>query len=106
MSLFRKALRSDEMHRDVELSIFLIEQIKHHDTELIMGVLDQVDEAGHEAGFGNNNIYLNAIERADELVGRIVHAARETYDEWFFIIVSDHRGHCLPVKGGAHNHVF
>lgn len=103
---YRKALESDSDVRDEQLTEFLIEQIKHTDTDLIMGVLDQVDEAGHKFGFGNNENYLNAITLADELVGRIIHATKETQDEWLYIIVSDHGGHSLPVIGGVHNIVF
>lgn len=103
---YRKALRSDSDQRDEDLAQFLIEQIKHKDTDLIMGVLDLVDTCGHTFGFGNNPEYLNAIERADELVGRIVSATKETKDEWLYIIVSDHGGHTIPLFGGAHNHVL
>lgn len=103
----RKALLSDSDQRDEELADFLIEQITSHKTELIMGVLDQVDATGHSFGFGNNVEYLKAIERADELVARIIHATTLTQDQSLYIIVSDHGGHTIPILNiGAHDRIY
>lgn len=103
---YRKAFFSDSDTRDEELSTYIIEQIEATDAGLIMGVLDQVDQAGHEHGFSDNQEYSQAIARADELVGRMVAATENTGEQWLYIITSDHGGHKdVFGRGGSHNHM-
>lgn len=102
---FRKALLSTSTTRDEELTEFIVDKITSSKAGLIMGVLDQVDGAGHDHGFDNNPHYLEAIYLADELVARLIAATRVTNDKWLYIITADHGGHRL-LGGGAHDHIW
>lgn len=55
--------------------------------------LDDVDGAGHGTGHGTE-VYLNAVSRADSLVGRIIEATRKAgiSGKTMIIITSDHGG--------------
>lgn len=67
------------------------------DPTLVFYYIGQVDETGHKHGFHPTvQPYVEAIERADEIVGQVLAAvrARETYDqeEWLILVTSDHGG--------------
>lgn len=55
--------------------------------------LDHVDEAGHKYGHGSLQ-YIKAVERADSIVGQILHTVKTAgiYNETVILVTSDHGG--------------
>jgi hypothetical protein len=101
----RLALDSRDPQRDEKLVAWLLEQIDGH-AAVVMGVLDQVDEAGHRSGFGWSSRYREALRAADAQVGRLVAELDRGVDErceaWLVIVTSDHGGHRRLLFGGSH----
>jgi arylsulfatase A-like enzyme len=75
-----------------------IEYWKRHRPELLFIHLDNVDHAGHHAGWSSRE-YYRAVEEADRQIGAILAMLREAgaLDSTFVLVTSDHGG-----KG--HNH--
>jgi predicted AlkP superfamily pyrophosphatase or phosphodiesterase len=79
-----------------------IQQLAENNPDVLFLYIGQVDVAGHAHGFHPSvPQYLEAIARADKLVGRVVAAAksRKTIadEDWLVIVTSDHGG-----KGKGH----
>ena len=91
----RLSLESKDKQRDVKLSEWLIDQIENKETDLIMGVFDRVDEAGHSVGFGFKDEYMEAMVEADRLLGKLLSSLKKdsNHDEWLVVLTSDHGGH-------------
>lgn len=75
----------------------MTEFIAEADYQVLFAALDDVDHAGHRGGFVlENPDYVDAIEVADEQVGRMLTAIaeRSTRDEesWLVAITADHGG--------------
>jgi predicted AlkP superfamily pyrophosphatase or phosphodiesterase len=65
--------------------------------------LDEIDGAGHDGGYVGNPKYMDAVSRADTLVGDVIEAVSvrqegRGQEDWLVIIVSDHGG----TNGGTH----
>ncbi len=94
----RLALNNADEERDSKLAYWLIGQIASG-TDVIMGVFDSVDAAGHKYGFGLNHKYIDALDRTDHLVAQIIDALKERLttndEEWRIIATSDHGGHTI-----------
>jgi predicted AlkP superfamily pyrophosphatase or phosphodiesterase len=80
-----------------------VKQVTEGNPDVLFLYLGQVDVAGHAHGFHPTvPEYLEAIERADSLIGRMLAAlkGRPTFPEedWLVIVTSDHGG-----KGTGHN---
>ncbi|WP_245663748.1 alkaline phosphatase family protein [Nocardia arthritidis] len=91
----------DESRTDAATTDATVAAIGRFAPDLLFTHLDQVDRAGHDAG-GASRAYLNAVTRADALVGRIVaavdaRAAAHPAERWTVLVTADH-GH-LP-RGG------
>jgi hypothetical protein len=101
----RLALESRDPQRDAKLADWLIGQIGGS-TDVVMGVFDQVDEAGHRAGFGWSSRYREALHTADGLIGRLVaeldRGVEQRCEAWLVILTSDHGGHRRLLLGGSH----
>lgn len=101
----RLALDSRDPERDEKLVAWLLERIAG-DAAVVMGVLDQVDEAGHRSGFGSSR-YRKALRAADAQVGRLVADLDRGVDErceaWLVIVTADHGGHRRLLLGGSHD---
>jgi predicted AlkP superfamily pyrophosphatase or phosphodiesterase len=79
-----------------------VKEITENDPTAVFLYIGQVDVAGHAKGFHPSvPEYIEAIQRADKLVGRAVDAvkARKTYadEDWLIVVTSDHGG-----KGTGH----
>jgi len=70
-----------------------VDYINSSKPNLLFIHLDHVDHAGHHDGH-KTKIYYESVEKADELIGRIVEATKKAgiYDETVFIISADHGG--------------
>jgi hypothetical protein len=101
----RIALESRDVRRDAKLVDALVREIADARASLLMGVLDQVDEAGHRHGFGGAR-YRDALRAADALVARLVEALERGVEQrceaWLVIVTSDHGGHRRWFGGGDH----
>ena len=69
-----------------------------HQPELMFVHLDHVDHAGHSHEWGSEH-YYEAVEKADQLIGSILQAVREssTGESTLVLVTSDHGG-----KGTSH----
>jgi predicted AlkP superfamily pyrophosphatase or phosphodiesterase len=79
-----------------------VKELTESDPDALFLYIGQVDVAGHAKGFHPSvPEYIEAIERADKLVGRAVEAvkARKTFadEDWLIVVTSDHGG-----KGTGH----
>lgn len=99
----RRAGDGKDGKRDVELTQFLVNQIDDPSIDLVMGVMDQVDAAGHAHGFSSNHGYLDAITSADANVAKLIAAVEEgvrtRHEEWLVIVTADHGGHDILLWG-------
>ncbi|MEK6628073.1 MAG: alkaline phosphatase family protein, partial [Bdellovibrionota bacterium] len=93
----RKSFISGDDNRDNQLTAWLLNRISDSSTDVIMGVFDMIDGAGHSHGFDNNDKYLEAISAADVQVGSILNVIKEraalNNEEWLVVLTSDHGGH-------------
>jgi predicted AlkP superfamily pyrophosphatase or phosphodiesterase len=93
--LFENALPSVNKHfqTEGETANAIAGYIKKEKPDFIFSQLDHVDAAGHQFGHMTQG-YLDAVARADSLVGVITDAVREAQieDETLIFIVSDHGG--------------
>jgi len=99
---YRKTYNNEDSKRDKKLLSWLKKIILTTDTDLVMGVFDRVDEAGHAHGFYSNKDYLRAIAIVDKQVKSLIEATSSTGDEWLYIVTSDHGGHRVLFHG-AHD---
>jgi hypothetical protein len=103
----RLGLDSRDPKRDEKLVDFLLTQLRDSGGAVAMGVLDQIDEAGHSHGFGSNPHYLAAIAAADALVARLLaeveRGASERGEAWLVLVTADHGGHRRWFSGGEHD---
>ena len=63
--------------------------------ELLVAHLDDVDGAGHDSGFSEDNpAYLAAIEAQDARVGQLLQAidGRPAAEDWLVVVTTDHGG--------------
>lgn len=92
----RLSLHNHDPDRDLKLSQWLVTQIQGN-TDVIMGVFDQVDSAGHHYGFGNNTGYHQAIIDVDAKLEKVMLEVSKRvigFDEsWLIVLTSDHGGH-------------
>ncbi|MCH2176541.1 MAG: alkaline phosphatase family protein [Lentisphaeria bacterium] len=82
---------------DQEVKQKVVSAISEEDIDVIFLQLDDVDHAGHAAGYGPTRPkYIKAIESTDKIVGELVSAVhnRPTYKEedWLIIVSTDHGG--------------
>lgn len=87
---------------DTQATDEAVKQLNESNPDALFLYIGQVDVAGHTHGFHPTvPKYLEAIERADKLVGRVVAAVktRKTFadEDWLVIVTSDHGG-----KGTGH----
>jgi predicted AlkP superfamily pyrophosphatase or phosphodiesterase len=92
---------------DNEATAAAVTQLTESNPDALFLYIGQVDVAGHAHGFHPTvPQYIEAIERADKLVGRAVAAvkARKTFgdEDWLVIVTSDHGGKGTG-HGGGHN---
>jgi predicted AlkP superfamily pyrophosphatase or phosphodiesterase len=92
---------------DTKATDAAVKHLTESNPDVVFLYLGQVDVAGHAHGFHPSvPQYLEAIERADKLVGRAVAAvkARPTYaqEDWLFVVTSDHGGKGTG-HGGGHD---
>ena len=87
---------------DHEAAAAAVKMLKEGNPDALFFYVGQIDVAGHTNGFHPAvPQYIQAIERGDELVGKLLAAVktRPTYDkeDWLVIVTSDHGG-----KGTGH----
>lgn len=75
----------------------VIKSLKNEEVDAMFVHLDNVDHAGHNSGFTPDNPkYINAIEKTDKKVGKIIKALkkRENYqnENWLVLVSTDHGG--------------
>jgi hypothetical protein len=102
----RLPLDSRDPRRDAKLVAWLIERTAEGRADVLMGVLDQVDEAGHRHGFGPRSSYRAAFRAADALIDPLVaeleRGVATRCEAWLVIVTADHGGHARFLLGGAH----
>jgi predicted AlkP superfamily pyrophosphatase or phosphodiesterase len=82
-----------------------VKQLTTGNPDALFLYIGQVDVAGHTHGFHPTvPQYLDAIERADKLVGRTVAAMKDRKtaagEDWLVIVTSDHGGRGTGHGGG------
>lgn len=89
--------------KDADLIDPAIRYIRETDFTLMYFHFDSVDGAGHRYGYGTTE-HLAAIEKNDELVGRIVSAAEERgwLEDTLLLVEADHGGTPNYGYGGQH----
>jgi hypothetical protein len=109
---YRQSANGHDPLRDELLTKWMVNLINKSGSQspdVIMGVYDTVDGAGHDFGFSSNPGYLSAITRADNQIGQLVQAIqtrlKKSNDVWLVIITSDHGGHVNPDRSGGHGNV-
>ncbi|MCH2173404.1 alkaline phosphatase family protein [Myxococcota bacterium] len=94
---WRRADDLESERRDDNLATWVIQRIDDGQADLVMGVFDEVDAAGHSFGFEDTRRYPEAIAQVDALVRRVldhVRARVSDHDEtWLVMLTSDHGGH-------------
>ncbi len=97
---YRQSFNGDDEDRDKQLTTWLSNLINmdgEHSPDVIMGVYDTIDEAGHRHTFSSNPDYLKAIANVDssiaELVAALKHRVEKSNEVWLVIITADHGGH-------------
>jgi hypothetical protein len=109
---YRHSLDGDDPERDARLTDWLLSMINNSGVkkpDVIMGVYDTIDHAGHVYGYDSNPGYLRSISNVDAYVGRILEAIQQrvetTNEVWLVIITSDHGGHMNADGTGGHDQV-
>lgn len=92
---------------DEETAALAVQHLQETDPTAVFVQLDEVDGAGEGNGFSPESPkYIEAIEKADALVGKLVEAVkkRKTYadEDWLFISVTDHGGTYNQQPDGSH----
>jgi predicted AlkP superfamily pyrophosphatase or phosphodiesterase len=92
---------------DTQATDEAVKQLNEGNPDAVFLYIGQVDVAGHKHGFHPSvPPYIEAIERADKLVGRAVAASksRKSYmdEDWLVIVTSDHGGRGTG-HGGGHD---
>lgn len=93
----RRAGDLEDHARDELLAAWLTREIRSGSADVLMGVFDEVDAAGHRFGFEDQGGYQDAIGRVDALVGVVLGSLDERAargdEEWLVVLTSDHGGH-------------
>lgn len=107
---YRQSLNGSDPLRDEKLTAWLLQMINYNgdkSPDVIMGVYDTVDGAGHYYGFSSNPGYMSAISRVDKDVGALIQAIQRRvslYNEaWLVVMTSDHGGHLNSDGSGSHH---
>jgi len=99
----RQAQDESKAARDENLTKFLAAQIADPNIDLVMGVYDTIDSAGHHSGFSSNKHYLETITQVDTMVGKLIAGietgVRDRQEEWLVIVTADHGGHMIAAWG-------
>lgn len=110
---YRQSFHGDDENRDINLTNWLVKMVDtdgDNSPDMIMGVYDTVDDAGHRFNYSSNPGYLNAITTADSEIGNVIDVIKKRVAEknevWLVIVTSDHGGHGDLHGGGAHNYIF
>jgi hypothetical protein len=97
---YRKSFNGDDEARDAKLTVWLqslIEMNGEQSPDVIMGVFDTIDEAGHHYNFGSNAQYLKARANVDAYIDTLMVALKKRVEEsnevWLVVITADHGGH-------------
>jgi hypothetical protein len=97
---YRRSFNGDDEERDKQLAAWLMDLIQlpgEKSPDVIMGVFDTIDEAGHRHTFSSNPEYFKAIAAVDFEIAKIVALLKERSEkfneEWLVIITADHGGH-------------
>lgn len=103
-----KPENKDYAGADEECAQAAAERLATANDDFVFFYIGQVDEAGHSKGFHPTvPEYIAAIERADQLVGKVLQAveSRATADQedWLIIVTSDHGGSGLTHSKGHNN---
>ena len=79
---------------DAPLTEKICDYVKKNDPTLLFVQFDEVDHAGHTAGYGTK-AHLDQITATDELIGKIYDAYDEMgyLEDTLFIVTADHGGH-------------
>lgn len=90
-----------EGNRELETALAACEYIVREDPSLTFVYLGATDEIGHAYGWMSEP-YLQAVSRADGIVGLILRASRlsGTGDDTVYLVTSDHGGHEFGHSGG------
>jgi predicted AlkP superfamily pyrophosphatase or phosphodiesterase len=97
---------ADYDNYDHEAAVAAVKMLKEGNPDALFFYVGQIDVAGHTDGFHPSvPQYIEAIERGDEIVGKLVAAvkARKSYEkeDWLVIVTSDHGGK-EKGHGGGH----
>lgn len=110
---YRISLDGSDPSRDEKLTAWFLSMINTDNLsspDVIMGVYDTLDDAGHEYGYDDNPGYMSAISNIDRMVGTVLKALERRVttqkEAWLIIVTSDHGGHSKPTGGGSHNDVY
>jgi hypothetical protein len=97
---YRKSFNGDDDNRDKKLTAWLgglIDMEGDQSPDVVMGVYDTIDEAGHHHTFSSNPYYFKAIAEVDsgiaELVAKLKQRVEKSNEVWLVIITADHGGH-------------
>ena len=89
--------------RDLRLASFLQKQIQDPQMDIIMGVFDGVDAAGHRHGFSSNDGYLSAMSVVDSQIKPLRTEVRKRAqlqnEQWLVLLTADHGGHNILLWG-------
>ena len=74
-----------------------VEVLEKHDPDLVFLHFDGADGAGHGSGYSEDNpAYLQAIERADRNLGKVLEAIaarpHAEFEDWLVLVTTDHGG--------------
>lgn len=85
---------------DAPLTEKICDYVKKNDPTLLFVQFDEVDHAGHSAGYGTQT-HLDQITATDELIGKIYDAYDEMgyLEDTLFIVTADHGGTGLSHGG-------
>jgi len=99
----RRADNNTSNSRDQNLASFLKTQIQDPTMDIVMGVFDGVDAAGHHSGFSSNDTYLAALSTVDEQIAPLLQEVRaratSAAEAWLVILTADHGGHSFIFFG-------
>jgi hypothetical protein len=110
---FRQSFDGGDSNRDVNLTHWLVNMINTdggNSPDVIMGVYDTIDHAGHHFGYSSNPGYMSAISTVDSNIGDVIQAVKTRsvlkHEVWLVMVTSDHGGHVNSDGSGGHDVVF
>lgn len=110
---WRLSLDGSNEQRDAQLARWMLQMVNDDSAQspdVVMGVFDTADEAGHHFGYDANPGYLAALSQIDRYLTNVLQAINDRvktrHEAWLILVTSDHGGHTKQNGHGAHGETY